>query len=200
MWYRALSFHYARIRRSAIILTCKLPLCQIVSVASSVAAWATPRRQIGYSINQSITPSLLLLIWCDGNRSFRFGKVATMHLKGSCIQTVDKLRLGSAGRYHILSDQRVSAETASKCALHEQFRLHHTVTSVLLNTHTRLLRLMHVISNGDTRGPFGVRVPRPSLLRRQPHRQNLLQITYFNHLHANWKRSFINPLKCSGVR
>ena len=61
VWYRALSFHYARIRRSAIILTCKLPLCQIVSVASSVAAWATPRRQIGYSINHSVTPPAYLM-------------------------------------------------------------------------------------------------------------------------------------------
>ena len=45
--------------------------------------------------------------------------------------TVNQLRLGGAGRYHVLSNKRVATKAAGKCALHKQLRLHDTVTAVL---------------------------------------------------------------------
>ena len=61
-------------------------------------------------------------------------------------RTVNELCLGGAGRYHILSNQRISSKTVGKCAFHEEFRLHHTVASILRDVHTPVSRNKSVIN------------------------------------------------------
>ena len=47
-------------------------LCSKFCFFRSLHCWASQRRKIAY---QSLTPSKTQLIWCPGNRSFRFGKI-----------------------------------------------------------------------------------------------------------------------------
>ena len=69
VWYCTLSLCYACIQHSGIILTPRLPLCQISFMSLPPYPW----RKIMYSITQSPTHSLTQLIWCPGNWSFCFG-------------------------------------------------------------------------------------------------------------------------------
>jgi len=62
------SLRYVFIRSSAIILTPRLPLCQI-SFFRGPCCWASPWRNTAYSVNYSINysvthlPSLLHCVW-----------------------------------------------------------------------------------------------------------------------------------------
>ena len=73
--FSALCVRYARVPRSGIILTPRLPLwgfCAKFRFCRPIRWWASPLIKIAYSITQ-ITHSITRLIWFPGNRSFRFG-------------------------------------------------------------------------------------------------------------------------------
>jgi len=73
VWYRALSPCYACNGRSGIILTHRLPLCQILFLSPP-----PPRNAELASAEKSDTQSLTQLIWSAGNRSLSLRNTVTL--------------------------------------------------------------------------------------------------------------------------
>jgi len=94
------------------------------------------RRPLGAVLHSSNKPGELSEWLCHDDSTINIFLELLLLLIIINIRTVNQLGLGGAGRYHILSDECVSAKAASKCAFHEQFRLHHSVASILFDIHS----------------------------------------------------------------